>query len=74
MKKRVLIIAPHPDDETIGLGGSIAKMSNRGDDIYVLTISGHLPPIYQRKDYEITVNEAKEAYDILGVKKSKFLR
>ena len=73
MKKRVLIIAPHPDDETIGLGGSIAKMSNRGDDIYVLTISGHLPPIYQRKDYEITVNEAKEAYDILGVKKSKFL-
>ena len=38
-----------------------------------MTISGHLPPLYDRNDYETTVKEAKEAYKILGVKEFKFL-
>ena len=28
MKKRVLVVAPHPDDETLGVGGTIAKFIN----------------------------------------------
>ena len=54
-KKRILIISPHPDDETLGVGGTIAKYSDAGHEINVLTISGHLPPLYKRNDYEITI-------------------
>ena len=73
MKKKALVISPHPDDETLGVGGSIAKLINQGHDVHILTISGHLPPLYKREDYDKTIKEAHKAYDILGVSHSKFL-
>ena len=73
MKKRILVVAPHPDDETLGAGGAIAKFSEQGHQVSVLVVSGHLPPIYSREDYEITVSEAKNAFKILGVAESWFL-
>ena len=74
IKKRILVISPHPDDETLGLGGSVAKFVKEGSEVFVLTVSGHLPPLYSQKAYKTTVNEAKKAYKVLGVEKSKFLR
>ena len=73
MKKRILVIAPHPDDETLGAGGTIAKFSDQGHQVAVLVVSGHLPPVYRREDYEISVKEAKRAFEILGVAESRFL-
>ncbi len=72
-KKRILVVAPHPDDETLGVGGTIAKYSAQGHEVFVLIISGHLPPIYSRKAYEETVSEAYSAFSVLGVEKSEFL-
>jgi len=72
-KKRVLVVAPHPDDETLGVGGTIAKYSAQGDEVFVLMVSGHLPPIYSRKAYEETVSEAYSAFSVLGVERSEFL-
>jgi LmbE family N-acetylglucosaminyl deacetylase len=72
-KKRILVVSPHPDDETLGVGGTIAKYSNDGHEVHVLMISGHLPPLYKREDYEKTVDEAHRAFKILGVAKSVFL-
>jgi N-acetylglucosamine malate deacetylase 1 len=71
--KKILVVAPHPDDETLGVGGMIAKFASEGCNIHVLMISGHLPPLYSRSDYEITVKEAMEAFSILGVTSSDFL-
>ena len=34
MKKKILIIAPHPDDETLGCGGTILRHIDYGDDVY----------------------------------------
>jgi LmbE family N-acetylglucosaminyl deacetylase len=73
MKKRILIVAPHPDDETLGAGGAIAKFVAQGHDVAVLVVSGHLPPVYQREDYETTVREARRAFAILGVRTERFL-
>ena len=72
-KKRILVVAPHPDDETLGVGGTIAKYSAQGNEVFVLMVSGHLPPIYSRKAYEETVSEAYSAFRVLGVEKSEFL-
>ena len=72
-KKRILVVAPHPDDETLGVGGTIAKFAGRGNEVFVLIVSGHLPPLYNRDDYEKTVSEAYSAFSILGVSNSEFL-
>ncbi len=74
MSKRILVISPHPDDESLGVGGTIAKYAARGDNVMALTVSGHLPPLYSEEDYEVTISEAKKAYEILGVSESIFLK
>ncbi len=66
-------MAPHPDDEVLGVGGTIAKYSAQGHEVFVLMVSGHLPPIYSRKAYEETVSEAYSAFSVLGVERSEFL-
>jgi LmbE family N-acetylglucosaminyl deacetylase len=71
--KRVLVVAPHPDDETLGAGGTIAKFSAQGLEVAVLVVSGHLPPLYPQGAYDTTVREAREAFQRLGVSQSRFL-
>lgn len=36
---RILVIAAHPDDEVLGMGGTIAKYATRGDEIAVLIVT-----------------------------------
>jgi LmbE family N-acetylglucosaminyl deacetylase len=73
LPRRVLVVAAHPDDETLGVGGTIAKHFDNGDTVKVLVVSGHLPPLYARADYDTTVKEAAKAFEILGVSESEFL-
>ncbi len=41
----VLIIAPHPDDETIGAGGTIARHIALGDEVFwCIVTQGYSPP------------------------------
>ena len=39
MKKKILIIAPHPDDETLGCGGTILRHIYNGDDVYWMIVT-----------------------------------
>lgn len=38
-KQKLLVIAPHPDDEVIGCGGLIAKIKDAGGQVYVLFLT-----------------------------------
>lgn len=38
--KNVLVIAPHPDDETLGCGGTLLKHKASGDKIHWLIVTG----------------------------------
>ena len=38
-KQKLLVIAPHPDDEVIGCGGLIAKIKDAGGFVYVLFLT-----------------------------------
>lgn len=40
MKRHVLVIAPHPDDETLGCGGTLLRHRHEGDDIHWLAVTG----------------------------------
>ena len=74
--KKVTIIAPHPDDEILGCGGTISKLIKLGSEINILFVSGHLPPIYKTSDFEKTKRETIKAMKYLGVmeKNYKFLK
>jgi LmbE family N-acetylglucosaminyl deacetylase len=74
MPQRITVIAPHPDDETLGAGGTIARFAAEGAEVSVLIVSGHLPPLYDSNAFEITHREALEAFEVLGVARSEFLR
>ena len=36
MKQKVIVISAHPDDETLGVGGTLLKHKAQGDEIYWL--------------------------------------
>lgn len=39
MPMKILVVAAHPDDEVLGMGGTLCKHSDNGDEIHVLFIS-----------------------------------
>ena len=39
MQDKVLVVAPHPDDETLGCGGTLLKHKNSGDQIYWMIVT-----------------------------------
>ena len=67
---RVLVFAPHNDDEVLGVGGTIAKLADQGHDVFVceVTVWKENPNGYQGIQ-----NQAVRAHDILGVRDSFFL-
>jgi N-acetylglucosamine malate deacetylase 1 len=73
LPKRLTVIAPHPDDETLGAGGTIARFAEAGVEVSVLIVSGHLPPLYPRAAFEQTRAEADAALKLLGAARWDFL-
>ncbi len=70
---KVLVIAPHPDDEIIGVGGTIAKRVAHGDDVYVCIVTKGKPPLFDENGVEQVRKECREADALLGVKETIFL-
>ncbi len=70
---RVLIIAPHADDEVLGCGGTIARYVDNGDDVHVLVTTMGDPQMYPREVQEKLHQELGAAHDVLGVSSVQFL-
>jgi LmbE family N-acetylglucosaminyl deacetylase len=75
-KKRVLVVAAHPDDEVLGCGGTIAKLAREGNDYYTLILGEGITSRDEKRDRTKRENEiaalrkhTKDANKILGVKK-----
>lgn len=77
MRERVLVIAPHPDDEAIGCGGMICLHRQRGDPVHVVFLtSGERGIEGMAEDVVRTIREAeaREAAQVLEVEGITFLR
>ena len=69
---RVLVIAPHPDDEIIGVGGTIAKRAKDGDEVYVCVVTKGKSPLFNDEFIEQGRKECRKADKKLGVKETIF--
>lgn len=70
MNKQVLVIAAHPDDETYGMGGTIAHHVRRGDRVTVLILTDGVTA-----RHSITAPQqaaARQACRALGVEDVRF--
>jgi LmbE family N-acetylglucosaminyl deacetylase len=65
---RILVIAPHPDDETLGCGGSLLKHKANGDSLsWLVATRGHEPQwsaeVLEQKEREISAVAAAYGFD-----------
>lgn len=73
----VLVIAPHPDDEVIGCGGSLWLHAEHGDRVAALFLSSGelgLKKLPREKAWATREGEARKAAKILGITSLTFLR
>lgn len=71
----ILVISPHPDDESIGVGGTIAKHITEGDVVDVIFLTSGEKGGHGMKEDEtmfIREKEAKKAAKILGINLFEF--
>ena len=77
MAEVVLVVAPHPDDESIGCGGTICLHRRRGERVHVVFLtSGErgVEGVSLEVARSIREAEAAQALDVLGVERMDFLR
>jgi len=74
--KTILVVSPHPDDETLGCGGSLLKHRAGGDAVYWLIVTaitraaGYTAARMQRREKEIATVSAR--YGFKGVRQLGF--
>ncbi|SDL79860.1 PIG-L deacetylase family protein [Aliiruegeria lutimaris] len=68
-----LVIAPHPDDEVLGAGGTIARMTEGGRAIHVAIVTRGQPPRFDAAQIARVQAEAAAAHAHLGITESHWL-
>ncbi len=61
----ILVVGPHPDDQELGMGGTIARLAEGGHDVLLLDMTNGEPTPHG--DPETRASEAARAAEILGV-------
>ena len=70
MKEKILVIASHPDDETLGCGATIARHVHEGADVGIITLTNGV----SSRDNELKIDAkkrntaAKKAINLLGAR------
>lgn len=70
---KVLVVAPHGDDEVLGCGGSIAKHTKDGDEVYVLYLTKPYMPKWSKEYIKNRYDEIEKVKDTLNVTKNLLL-
>lgn len=62
-----LVVVAHPDDEVLGAGGTIHKLTNEGHTVDVCILSGEVTVRRQRPDLDELNDNINQAVETLGV-------
>lgn len=69
---KIVVIAPHPDDEVLGCGGTITRLSSEGHSVYVLIVTKGTEPMFPAEGTLQSRKDAIEAHNMLGVQETVF--
>lgn len=69
----ILVIAPHADDEVLGVGATMVKHKNNGDKIYICIATRGVKPLFDDKYMDNLRKETLLAHNLIGIEKSYFL-
>lgn len=72
----IVVFAPHADDEVLGLGGTIARCSREGSEIYVIVVTNAhngSPDEFSKEDMFKVRTECLASCEHLGVNEVLFL-
>lgn len=73
MQKKLLVVVAHPDDESFGFGGTLAKCARSGVEIHVLCATKGEHGQGQGNLGIIRAKELRHASSVLGVQSVEFL-
>ena len=65
---RVLVVSAHPDDEILGVGGTIANHTARGDEVKVAVMCEGVSVRYGNGRHDEVKDQSRRAAAILGVR------
>jgi len=68
MKNNILVVVAHPDDELLGLGGTLLKHAKAGDDISIIILGDGETSRLEKGDIDKRKKTAKTAGRALGAK------
>jgi N-acetylglucosamine malate deacetylase 1 len=71
--ERLAVVAPHPDDEVLGCGGTIARCVSDGVEVHLIFATTGVPHLVSSEDHEQLRAEGRAAHTILGVTHTHFL-
>ncbi len=69
----VLVVAPHADDEILGVGGTISKYVEEGHDVYVCVVTSGHASMFPEEVLDKLRDEVKASHRYLGIKETLFL-
>lgn len=69
----VLVIAPHPDDEVLGVGGTMCRLVSEGHRVTAAVMTRGWEPLFPKSQVEQVRAEARAANQRLGVQSVTFV-
>ena len=72
MAKKVLVISAHPDDEILGLGGTLKRHSVNGDSVSILIVANIGTARYDKKTIKLVEDSTLRCAMHLGIEDVRF--
>ncbi|RPF72709.1 PIG-L family deacetylase [Aurantiacibacter spongiae] len=65
--RTIAVVAPHPDDEILGCGGTISRFVAEGRSVHVVIVTRGRPPKFPEDLVNRVRAETQAAHDLLGI-------